>query len=274
MINLKKCVFLQSQLEYLGHIITAEGVQVDGKKITSMVQWPKPANVRELRGFLGLTGYYRRFVQNYGKIARPLTNLLKKDAFQWNDETQQAFDSLKKAMTMVPVLRMPDFSQPFVIEADASGFGIGAVLMQEGRPIAYHSQLLSKSSQQLSAYQRELMAVALAVKKWHHYLMGHHFIIKTDQKALKYLLEQRVMDGEQQKWVSKLLGYQFEIRYKPGRENSAADALSRRRGESEFQAFSIRQCEELTDWDKKVQQDEQLSEIYRELITEKCTRPG
>jgi len=228
-INLKKCMFTQNQLEYLGHVITAEGVQVDQKKVESMLNWPQPKNVRELRGFFGLTGYYRQFVRNYGRITWPLTDLLKKDAFQWGEEAQQAFEDLKKYMTTVPVLKMPDFAKPFEVKDDASGYGIGAVLMQDGHPIAYHNQLLSKASQRMSVYQRELMVVALAVRKWHHYLMGHHFIIRTDQKALKFLLEQRVMDEEQQKWVSKLLGYQFEIRYKPRKENTVADALSRKR---------------------------------------------
>lgn len=130
-------------MSYLGHWISSEGVEADNDKIQAMVQWPIPRSIKELRGFLGLTGYYRRFVVNYGMIAAPLTQLLRKDAFQWDETDTIAFNALKQVMVMIPVLALPDFSLPFVIETDASGTGLGAVLSQKQRPIAYFSQALS-----------------------------------------------------------------------------------------------------------------------------------
>ncbi|RVW32429.1 Transposon Tf2-8 polyprotein [Vitis vinifera] len=225
-----KCVFGQQELEYLGHIVTHQGVKVDNSKIAAMVAWPHPTNISELRGFLGLTGYYRKFVQNYGIIARPLTNLLKKGKFAWNDEAEAAFLALKQAMTTTPTLAMPNFNDSFTIETDASGEGIGAVLSQQGRPIAFMSRALGVTKKSWSTYAKEMLAIVEAIRLWRPYLLGKKFFILTDQRSLKYFLEQRVSTPEQQKWVVKLMGYDYEIIYRPGRENSAADALSRKSG--------------------------------------------
>ena len=209
--NQKKCTFGQTQLEYLGHIISREGVAANPKKIAIMMEWPIPKDLEALRGFLGLTGYYRRFVQDYGKIATPLTQLLKKDNFHWNHEAQISFEHLKWKMAELPILTIPDFSKDFTLETDASNKGLGAVLLQEGRPVAFYSQTLSERSQAKFVYERELMAIVIAVQKWRHYLMGRHFIILTDQKSLKFLSDQRVLGEEQFKWTSKLMGLDFEI---------------------------------------------------------------
>ena len=193
-----------------------------------MQQWLVPKSVKGLRGFLGLTGYYRKFIKDYGTIAAPLTAFLKKDAFAWNAQAGSAFVSLKQAVSSPPVLALPDFSKPFMVEFDASGSGIGAVLMQDHRPLAFHSQALKGKRLHLSTYEKEFLALVTTVKRWRPYLVGKPFIIKTDQQSLKYLLEQRVGTPAQQKWITKLLGYSFLVEYKKGQENKAADALSRR----------------------------------------------
>ncbi|KAK8943096.1 hypothetical protein KSP39_PZI009423 [Platanthera zijinensis] len=225
--KLSKCSFEQPEVEYLGHLVSAQGVRADPKKIKSMVEWPRPTNVRALRGFLGLTGYYRRFVKDYGKLARPLTQLLHKESFTWHEEAERAFSALKEAMTTTPVLALPDFTKEFVVETDASGVGIGAVLMQEGRPLAYFSKALTPRTLGLSTYEKEMLAILHAVTLWRPYLLGHHFKVRTDHQSLKHFLDQRLASPLQQKWLTKLLGYDYEIVYKQGKENLVVDALSR-----------------------------------------------
>ena len=222
-----KCFFGHSQVEYLGHIITEHGVATNPLKIQAIVDWPIPQTLKQLRGFLGLTGYYRGFVKGYGSISKPLTLLLRKDTKGWNEEATHAFNNLKVLMTSAPVLALPDFTKVFVVETDASLTGIGAILLQEGHPIAFISKSLGPKQQTLSVYEREMMAILHAVTKWKHYLWGRHFHIRTDHISLKYLLHQKLTTPAQHLWVVKLLGYDYDIEYKQGRENVPADALSR-----------------------------------------------
>ncbi|KAJ1703813.1 hypothetical protein LUZ63_003592 [Rhynchospora breviuscula] len=238
--KMSKCEFGLEEIEYLGHIISHNGVATDPKKIEAMCNWPSPRTVKELRGFLGLTGYYRKFVKNYGIIAKPLTDQLKKNSFHWNDKAEMAFNTLKSAMASAPVLAMPDFTQPFVLETDACDKGIGAVLMQNRQPLAYLSKSLGPKSIGLSTYEKEFLALLTAVQKWKHYLIGGQFIIKTDQIALKHLLEQRVNHAMQHKGLCKLMGMDYKIEYKRGVDNKVADALSRREvhPETEMQAVA------------------------------------
>lgn len=213
--------------EYLGHIISEKGVATDEAKIEAVRNWTQPKTVKQVRSFLGLTGYYRRFVQGYGAIAKPLVEVIKESNFEWTETAQAAFEQLKLLMSSTPVLALPDFSKDFVVETDASGVGIGAVLMQEGHPIAFINKVLFPKYQSLLVYEKELLAILLAVKKWYHYLQCRKFVIMTDHQSLKYLLEQKLTTPTQQAWMAKLMHFDYEIMYKRGVENSAADALSR-----------------------------------------------
>jgi hypothetical protein len=230
-----KCFFGVKEVEYLGHIVSHEGVKVDPNKIKAMMDWPIPKTLKNLRGFLGLTGYYHKFVRNYGRIAAPLTTLTKKDAFSWTPEATKAFEQLKEVMCKAPVLTTPDFTKTFIVECDASGNGIGVVLMQEGRPLDFESRPLKGKDLHKPIYEKEMMAILHALKKWCPYLIGRHFKVKTDHDSLKYFLEQRLSSEEQQKWVTKILGYDFEIVYKKGKQNVVADALSRK--DEDVEAF-------------------------------------
>ncbi|KAJ4770480.1 polyprotein [Rhynchospora pubera] len=240
--KLNKCEFGANSLEYLGHVISEEGVSTDPKKVEAMRQWPTPRSVKELRGFLELTGYYRRFVRGYGAIAKPLTDQLKKNAFNWNAAVDKAFEELKLAMINAPVLAMPDFNKSFTIETDASDKEMWAVLMQDKKPIAFMSKSLGIRNQGPSTYEKEFLALLTAVSKWRHYLLGGQFIIKTDQISLKHLLEQRVNHMMQHKGLCKLIGLDYKIEYKKGIENKVADALSRQvtgRKEEKFETLTV-----------------------------------
>jgi hypothetical protein len=176
----------------LGHLVGKDGVRVDPNKIEAMQDWPHPKTLKIFRGFLGLTGYYRKFVKNYGKIATPLTALLKNNSFTWTPAAAQAFQTLKMAMCTTPVIALPDFTKTFVLECDVSGKGIGVVLMQEGRPLAFNNKKLSERNMGKSIYEKEMLAIFHVVDLWHPYLLGKRFQIKTDHQSLKYFLEERI----------------------------------------------------------------------------------
>ncbi|KAL2252670.1 UNVERIFIED_CONTAM: Retrovirus-related Pol polyprotein from transposon [Sesamum indicum] len=254
-----KCSFAQKEIEYLGHVISHKGVATDPLKVECMINWPVPTSDKALRGFLGLIGYYRRFIQGYGAISKPLTSLLKKDAFELNAEAEKAFNHLKELMVSAAVLAMPDFSQLFIVETDASGKGIGIILMQGGRPISYLSKPLVTKNLGLSTYQKEFLALLLAVTKWRHYLLGSYFIIRTDQKSLKYILDQRVDSMLQQKWVTKLLGLSYEVHYKKGNENRAE--------EEDLQAHAI--STEISLWIQEVQTSYVGNTLFQTIIQSK-----
>ena len=201
-------------------------MKVDNHKIAAMVAWPQPTNIYKLRGFLGLIGYNKKFVQNYGIVARPLTNLLKKGHFRWNEEAGAAFITLKQMMTTTLVLAMPNFNESFTIETDAAGEGVGAVLTQQGKLVAFMSHALGVTKKSWLTHKKEMLAIVEAICVWRPYLLGRKFFIQTHQRNFKYFLEQRLATLEQQKWVAKLLGYDYEITYRPGCDNSAMDTFS------------------------------------------------
>lgn len=235
-----KCSFATRQLEYLGHVISDQGVATDPAKTAAMLQWPIPTNLTELRGFLGLTGYYRKFVKSYGIIAKPLTNMLQKHKnFQWTPLAQDAFDALKVAMTNTPVLVLPDFNKPFCIETDACGTGVGAVLLQEEHPVAYYSKALSPLNQKLSIYEQEFLAIIMAIDKWRSYLLRCPFVIRMDHKSLCHLGDQSLTSELQKKAMTKLIGLQYRFQYKKGVDNKPADALSRVGYKMQVNAISV-----------------------------------
>ena len=196
-VKASKCAFGQQELEYLGHIITNHGVKVDENKIAAMVAWPRPINISELRGFLGLTEYYRKFVKNYSIVTRALNNLFKKGQFGWHEEAETAFLALKHVMTTTPTLAMPNFKDIFTVETNASDDGIGAILTQQGKSVAFMSKALEVAKKLWSTYAKEMMAILEAIRLWRPYLLGRKFYIQTDQRSLKYLLEQRITIPEQ-----------------------------------------------------------------------------
>nr|GEX59720.1 putative mitochondrial protein [Tanacetum cinerariifolium] len=245
-----KCNFAVPQVEYLGYIISAQGVSTYHSKIEAMQKVPIPSTLKHMRGFLGLTRYYRRFIKDYASISQPLVALTKKDAFKWNPSAELAYHKLKEAMVKASVLALPNFEQEFVVETDASGKGIGAVLCQNGHPIAYWSKTLSVKHQALPTYKKEFLAVVAALDKWKGYLLDRHFKIRTYHFSLKYLLNQKLTTPFQFKWLPKLLGYDYEIVYKKGSENVVADSLSRMDSSGELLQISVSSISSGV-WDKK-----------------------
>lgn len=273
-IKMFKCKFAQREIAYLGHVITKHALATDPVKISAISSWPTPANVRDLQGFLGLAGYYRKFIRHFGLIAKPLTDLLRKDTlFIWTSIYESAFQALKAALCSSPVLGIPDFAQPFHIETDASGSGVGAVLLQNSHPLAFISKPLAPCHQGLSAYEKEYLAILMAVEQWRHYLLQAEFVIHTDHRSLIHLNEQRLHTPWQQKVFTKLLGLRYRVVYRRGADNLAADALSRRDHQPELLAVSSA----VHDWLDVLQQwysiDKEAKALLQQLLLDGSARP-
>ena len=209
-----KCEFWLDQVAFLGHVVSAGGVSVDPGKVKDVLNWMPPQNVSEIRSFLGLAGYYRRFIQDFSKIAKPMTKLLEKNKdFKWTQECQNSFEELKKRLTSAPVLVLPDVTKKFDIYCDASRQGLGCVLMQEGQVVAYASRQLRKHEENYPTHDLELAAVVHALKIWRHYLIGHRCEIYSDHKSLKYIFTQNDLNLRQRRWLELIKDYDLGINF-------------------------------------------------------------
>jgi hypothetical protein len=224
-----KCEFWLDSVKFLGHTISNKGISVDPNKVQEVKDWKPPTLVHQIHSFLGLAGYYRRFIPDFSKIAKPMTELLKKEVkFHWNDKCEEAFHTLRKLLTTAPVLAQPDSTKPFDVYCDAFGAGLGCVLMQNNRVIAYASRALWNHDQNYPTHDLELAAVIHALKIWRHHLMSAKCNIYTDHKRLKYIFTQADLNMRQRRWLELIKDYDLEIHYHPGKANVVADALSRK----------------------------------------------
>nr|ABF95994.1 retrotransposon protein, putative, Ty3-gypsy subclass [Oryza sativa Japonica Group] len=227
--KLSKCEFWLSEVKFLGHVISAKGVAVDPETVTAVTDWKQPKTVTQIRSFLGLAGYYRRFIENFSKIARPMTQLLKKEEkFVWSPQCEKAFQTLKEKLVSSPVLILPDTRKDFMVYCDASRQGLGCVLMQDGHVVAYASRQLRPHEGNYPTHDLELAAVVHALKIWRHYLIGNRCEIYTDHKSLKYIFTQSDLNLRQRRWLELIKDYDVGIHYHPGKANVVADALSRK----------------------------------------------
>jgi hypothetical protein len=220
--KLSKCEFWLEKIAFLGHILTAEGIEVDSSKVEAVSKWKQPSNVSEVQSFLGMARYYRCFIKGFSSIARPMTELLKKDnKFVWTPKCEESFQIIKKKLTTAPVLTLPDIHQDFVVFCDASRQGLGCVLMQNEKLIAYASRLLKPHEQNYPTHDLELAAVVHALKIWRHYLIGNKCHVFTDHKSLKYIFTQPDLNLHQRRWLEMIKDYDLEIHYHPEGQRSS-----------------------------------------------------
>ena len=277
--RLHKCEFFRQEVEYLGFDIGVHGVKASADKVKAVREWPKPNGVRDIRSFLGLASYYRRFIKDFSKIAHPLTDLTKeKIKFRWKDPEIAAFWKLKQALTSAPVLQLPDFEREFVLTTDASLVSVGCVLEQDFghglQPIAFESRKLGEAEMRYSAYERELLGMVWAIGKWRHYIEGRHFTIRTDHSSLRYLPNQPSVNRRIWKWVAILQGYDMEIVHIPGKINPA-DSFTRqdwkgdRHGAGRVKMADAALVEQLRV--PKDASDQMIQDTVSKVITPNCT---
>ena len=207
--KIKKCAFMLSEVNFLRFIIGKEGIKVDPVKVGAITTWPTPTTITHVRSFHGLASFYRRFIKNFSSIMSPLAECTKKGVFEWTIEAQAAFEQIKGLMCKVPILRLPDFTKPFKVECDASGKGIGVMLIQEGRPVAYFSEKLNGSRLNYSTYDREFYAIIRAIETWSYYLKVQPFILHSDHESLKHINGQSKLNSRHGKRVEFLQSFTF-----------------------------------------------------------------
>lgn len=252
LLNADKCEFLRKEVNYLGHVITDKGLAPDPKKTEAVDKYPVPQTSRDIKSFLGLVGYYRKFIKDFSKIAQPLNDLLKKDVpFEWTQKQENSFQTLKSKLTTAPLLQYPNFNEEFVITTDASNVACGAILSQgkigQDKPISYASRTLNKAEINYSTTEKELAAIVWAVKHFRPYIYGTRFTLVTDHKPLQWLFNVKDPGSRLMRWIIKLADYDFAIVHKSGKKNTNADALSR----IEINIAESTKQEEITKEEKK-----------------------
>nr|GFB36284.1 putative reverse transcriptase domain-containing protein [Tanacetum cinerariifolium] len=224
-----KCDFWLESVHFLGHVIDSDGVHVDPSKVEAIRNWSAPTTPTEVRQFLGLAGYYRRFIESFLLISKPLSKLTQKNKkYEWGMEEEEAFQTLKQKLCSAPILALPKGTENFIVYCDASLKGYGAVLMQREKVITYASRQLKKHKENYTTHDLELGVVVFALRLWRHYLYGTKCIVHTKHKSLLYILDQKELNMRQRRWIKLLSDYDCKIRYHPGKGNVVADALSRK----------------------------------------------
>lgn len=275
-LNVAKSKFFVSKTNYLGYVIGNGGITTDPDKISAIINWPEPKNIKQVRGFLGICGWYRRFIKNFSTETFPITEVVStKRKFKWTPEAQQAFERIKSLLTSAPVLNNPDFSKKFYLHCDASDFGIGAVLVQldgEGneKPIAFMSKKLNTSQRNYSVTERECLAALEAIKKFRCYLELQEFEVVTDHSSLMWLMRQPDLSGRLARWVFKLQPYRFSISHRKGKDHIVPDALSRIPND-EISALEI--CEPGVNLDSPYFDDEDYCRLKKQIRADQNKYP-